>query len=345
MSVAEESVGPEVPPDVETPDLPERNRPAVEAAVIVQNRRDEEEQEEEVFEDASEDGEVFIRRREAPRLQRNLMPQHQPARQTVSTPNIRPEGYDGTTDWSEYLIYFGQLAELYGWEEERKAMILGVCLKGEARVVLASLDAAQRHSYLALTTALSQSFAPKELVHLYQAELKARRKKGDESMVDLGRDLAKLVRLAYPTADTTTREVIGINAFLEALPGPASEMKLHVIKGRPRNLQEAVAHATEVDAVIEAESRKTSRRRGDVRMVGSEKEDLRDEMEKLKKDLEKTQSELREAKRDAGGRKRERIPLGEITCFGCGEKGHYRRNCPTLGTQSQGNGARRLDQE
>ena len=52
---------------------------------------------------------------------------------------------------------------------------------------------AQRKSYHALTEALKQSFAPKELVHLYQAELKARKKKTDGSMVDLGRDMVKLV--------------------------------------------------------------------------------------------------------------------------------------------------------
>ena len=51
-------------------------------------------------------------------------------------------------------------------------------------------------------------------------------------MVDLGRDVLKLVRLAYPTADAATWEVIGINSFLEGLPGPASEMKLQVIKGK-----------------------------------------------------------------------------------------------------------------
>ena len=62
----------------------------------------------------------------------------------------------------------------------------------------------------------------------------------------LGKGCGQLVRLAYPTADAATREVIGINSFLEALPGPASEMKLYVIKGRPRTLQEVVAHATEV---------------------------------------------------------------------------------------------------
>ena len=53
-------------------------------------------------------------------------------------------------------------------------------------------------------------------------------------MANLSRDVAKLVRLVYLTADTATREVIGIYAFLEALPGPTSEMKLYVIKGRPK---------------------------------------------------------------------------------------------------------------
>ena len=167
---------------------------------------------------------------------------------------IKPEMCDGTTDWSEYQIYFDQTSELFGWNEERYAMMLGICLKGEACVVFVSLGEAQRRSYQVLTQALTQSFTPKELVHLNQAELKACKKKTEESMVDLGRDVAKLVRLAYPTADAATREVIGINSFLEALLGPASKMKLHVIKGRPCSLQEAVAHATEVDAVIEAET-------------------------------------------------------------------------------------------
>ena len=48
-------------------------------------------------------------------------------------------------------------------------------------------------------------------------------------MTDLGQDVAGLVRLAYPAADGSTREVIGVNAFLDGLPGRASEIKLHMI--------------------------------------------------------------------------------------------------------------------
>ena len=301
----------------------------------------------EVFEDASDAGEVLFRRRDVlPPPPPPMWNYRRPIPPPVSTtPHIKPEDYDGTRDWEEYKIYYDQYSELYGWDEEKKAMVLGICLKGEARVVLASLSPAQRRSYLALTNALAQSFSPKEMVHLYQAELKARRRKPDESMVDLGRDIAKLVRLAYPTADPSTRDVIGINSFLEALPGPASEMKLHVIKGRPRNLQEAVAHATEVDAVMEAESRKSSRKRGDVRMVGSVETDLGEEIRKLKSDLTKTQEELASARREMIEKRREKKPLKDITCYGCGEKGHVRRNCPKPAPKGQGNESRRLEKQ
>ena len=326
------------------------------------------EEDEDRFEDASEDGEVFTRH-----PVRVIQPAHHeaPRHQEVDfhrqvSPNIRPEKYDGTSDWSEYLIYFEQLSELYGWDDERKAMILGLCLKDEARVVLASLSLAERHSYLAVSTALTQSFAPKEKVHLYQAELKAKRKRADESMTDLGREIAKLVRLAYPTADAATKEVVGINAFLDALPGPAADMKLHVIKGRPRTLQEAVAHATEVDAVIQAEGRKSQKR--DVRMVGEPT--VTSSLEIQIQEIQKMQRELQEAltqaqknlsapmgrndrgsysgKRQGGSSSRS---YGDVICYGCGEKGHISRYCPKLKAQrgasspSPGNGGGQLNNQ
>jgi len=331
MSQHSEADEPGMPVDIQTP--------AIEAEDGLTKRRLSDE-DDEVYEDASDTGEVQLRR---PMPAPHQCHPNPPTYRTVSTPpQMRPEMYDGTSDWEEYLIYFEQLSELYGWDEDRMAGMLGICLKGEARVVLAGLEPAKRRSYVALTTALAQSFAPKELVHLHQAELKARRRRGDETMVDLGRDVAKLVRLAYPTADAATREVIGINAFLEALPGPASEMKLHVIKGRPRNLQEAVAHATEVDAVMEAENRRVTRRKGDVRMVGVPEDDLKEEVKKLKNDLEEVRGALKDARSEAERRRGPRKPLSEMTCYGCNEKGHLRRNCPLGEKYGQGNGPRRL---
>ena len=111
-------------------------------------------------------------------------------------------------------------------------------------------------------------------------------------MANLERDVAKLIWLTYSTAHSATREVIGINAFLEALPSPASCFLFHVIKERPQTFQEAVAYAIEVDAVVEAESRNAPWRKGDCRIVGSSEENLAEE-----EDLAKTKDELRNAQK------------------------------------------------
>ena len=106
-----------------------------------------------------------------------------------------------------------------------------------------------------------------------------------------------------------------------------------------------MAHATEVDAVIEGESRKTSRWREDVWMVEPADEELRQEVKCLKEDLMQTKKELKEAQREGKARKDGQRPLEEVTCYGCGKKGHYRRNCPRNQEADQGNESRRLDQQ
>ena len=120
--------------------------------------------------------------------------------------HFKPEPYDGSSDWPEYLVYFEQLAEVHGWDHPTMAMVLGLSLRGSARSVMVNLTMPQRRDYKALKSALTQHFCPPQQVHLYQAELKARKRKPDESLPDLGRDIARLIRLAYPTADLATRE-------------------------------------------------------------------------------------------------------------------------------------------
>ena len=52
----------------------------------------------------------------------------------------------------------------------------------------------------------------------------------------LGQDVARLVWPAYPSANGSTREVIGVNAFLDALPGRIRD-ETHMIHSLPRNLR------------------------------------------------------------------------------------------------------------
>ena len=262
--------------------------------------------------------------------------------------SIRLEPYDGSSSWPEYLVYFEQMAEFQGWNPREAAMTLGLSLRGAARTVLVSLTPEQRRDLRQLTGALRQNFCPPEQVHLYQAELKSRKKKRDETMADLGRDLARLVQLAYPQADMATRETLAINAFLDALPGPAIEIRLHVIKGRPKTLQEAVAYATEIDAVLQTTGTRAGYG-GRIRKIEEEgppagvSKDLRDLAEAVRRLERKVNGKT------AGGAERRPMVkkrLAEIKCYGCGKMGHMRRECPTAGEGERvarpGNGGARL---
>ena len=84
-------------------------------------------------------------------------------------------------------------------------------------------------------------------------------------------------------------------------------MKLHVIKGIPCNFQKDVADATEVDAMIEVETGKSSSRRGDM-PKGPLRCAMAKEVKKLKADLAKTWQELKNARRILEGRIRGSSP-------------------------------------
>ena len=237
----------------------------------------------------------------------------------------KPEFFDGSEDWQDYVVYFEQLAELNGWDRPTMAIMLGLSLRGAARTVLAGLSLPERRDYKVLKAALTQNFSPHQKVHMYMAELKARRRKPHESLADLGRDIARLTRLAYPNADQATRETIGINAFLDSMPGPAIEIRLHVVKGHPATLQEAVAYAMEVDVILESHG--SSTKRSNVRKVeDTEEESITSALKIFAESLKQLEGRLDKLEKTAEKAK-SRKSKANITCFNCGQKGHYKNEC------------------
>lgn len=285
-------------------------------------------------EDAEADSEVFVQPRAGH--------PHQADREGLRLPmtgapvHFKPEPFDGTNDWPEYLVYFEQLAEVHGWDHMTMAIVLGLSLKGSARSVLANLTLPQRRDYKTLKSALTQHFCPPQQIHLYQAELKARKRKPNESLPELGRDIARLIRLAYPSADLATRETIGINAFLDAIPGPAIEVRLNVLRGHPTTVLEAVALAMEVDALFEAEaSKKSGGWKNRVHNVDGESE-AESQMSQLMRTVEKLERQVRELSRKTERRPRDENPRPYKTmpkqpetrsCYNCGKKGHLAKDC------------------
>ena len=265
-------------------------------------------------------------------------PMHHPrdglrARMVGHPVNIKPEPYDGKSDWPEYLVYFEQLAEVYDWDHPTMAVVLGLSLRGDARSVLASLSLAQRRDYSVLRDALTQAFRPTQQIYLYQAELKNRVKKPKESLSDLGRDIVRLTKLAYPTADTETRETVAISAFLDALPGNAMETRMSVLRARPRTMLEVVALAIEVETVVETSSHRRARR--DVHQLDDEPKNNESESEKLRKAVEQltvTVKGLEKEQSTSGQRFHKNSNQAEgkkelRKCYNCGKPGHLKKDC------------------
>ena len=75
-------------------------------------------------------------------------------------PNVMPESYNGTTSWTDYLIYFETCANVNGWTYADKGQYLVVCLRGQAQLVLSSLPGISRNDYLELCSALKTRFSP-----------------------------------------------------------------------------------------------------------------------------------------------------------------------------------------
>ena len=80
------------------------------------------------------------------------------------------------------------------------------------------------NDYDTLLAALEARFGNSHQAELNRMKLKNRVRKREEGLTELA-DVEKLIRLAYPEADPTMMEVLGIDHFIDALP---EEMRLKV---------------------------------------------------------------------------------------------------------------------
>ena len=101
-----------------------------------------------------------------------------------STKGTKPGTYDGTGNWSDYLIQFNLIADLCQWNAYEKALHLAINLRGSAQSVLTDLRQDERTNFRILTSALAARFEPVQQSELHRVTLKTRLRRENETLPD-----------------------------------------------------------------------------------------------------------------------------------------------------------------
>ena len=116
-------------------------------------------------------------------------------------------------------------------------MELATSLVGVARGVLSEVSEEGQLNFGQLVEKLTARFEPKDLTGMHQTELRTRRRKRNETIPELVQAINRLVRKAFPTADESTRNYMGVSSFISALNNDQHEM--FVFQRDPQNVEEA----------------------------------------------------------------------------------------------------------
>ena len=266
---------------------------------------------------------------------------------TVGRRFAKPQEFDGSTPWRSFIIQFESIADGHGWSSAEKRGELVACLRDSALEVFSHLPDADRADYRRLVASLEGRFGVTQQEPWFRSQLRRRTRGVGETLPSLARDVERLVAMAYPTAVQELRDSLACDHFVDALNDV--DLQVAVRQGRPASLQEALAHAVEIDAIRRSvRPSRTEASGGSVFVRAGTAAENELPGESRASDAPCTADALRQILHSLGELKRDlnRVPAGRSrgrgrgrgawgsgtpgACWSCGERGHIRRDCPRV---------------
>ena len=260
--------------------------------------------------------------------------------------SIKPEQYDGTEDWEEYISHFEICAELGRWREQDRVLALAAALKGPARTFYISLTLTEKRTYDLLVQRLGQRFGSTRQQNRWLSRLEMRKSKPGESIAALADDLRQMAQRAYTDLDPRAQEVLALNQLYKSV---SPEVKYQCTNQDCKSVTDAVEIIERYEAIL---GDGTDKKKSNIRFLSgnestehnSKREpdhnsEIQNTLQTLTRRIAEIENKDDSTRRQADFRGTQRLnyrPFNnktsrvEVKCFLCDKPGHICKNCPVF---------------
>ena len=161
-----------------------------------------------------------------------------------SPTGVKFGNYDGNTCLQTFMARFENYADYFDWDETDKLFQLRASLAGAAGQIL--WNAGKQSTVGQIIALLKARFGSENQAERFRAALRSRKRSKGESLQKLYQDVRRLIYLAYPGESSTLSDIVGRDAFLEALDDQT--LRVRILEKEPKNVDEALNIASRLEA-------------------------------------------------------------------------------------------------